>query len=653
MKKFTFTLVVFLLVAILAFSLTTVVYAEDKLPAGRSFPRLPQTPNDPELTNSHVYPFWGPICQRYTYSVVYRDKEGRAPEYMRIYFNGDWIDIEKENPKDNDYKKGVKYIYKFVPQKIGSNFYFFEASNGLGKARDGIIESPDNGPVLFESAFDNNEIALIDAVTGQKIWSYSTGKEWVGGVALSDDGQYLVVKTSHHVYLFETSSNEPKWSYQAQVVGSIGGDVKGGIDISSDGSLIFALLGNQALLFSKDSNQPLWQAQTGNGGYNAAISANGEYMAVATAGSEENKETNLLIVWHKDSPKRLWQYHSSGNFHDVSFSADGSLISAATGCPDRRGYLFSKDSNKPLWQSEMLTRDSPIHRAKISADGQLAVFGAESSDGAIHLYSKEANEILWKFSASSQNSFRALSITPNGRFVGGATTGRGQAFIFAQNSSNPLASWEINASLGAADLADDGSFLVVGGTDKKIHILERESEKERSIVSLNEFIGEIDVSGNGRFVAAGTGGSVYFFESLDIDGGGGRCEEIIEPEIESEMMGIDGDMKGSYCGDGICEGPETTNNCSQDCDSEYRDNQKQIKKGGQWPGMIFGFGFLASLFGLGGYVLTIKFKLLQKLSWINKKTIELKINRKIVVVLTIISGLFLVLTIISGLINNR
>jgi len=73
---------------------------------------LPKTADDPILENSRVYPFWGPVCQRYTYSVVYRDKEGRAPEYVKIYFNGEWLDIAKENPEDNDYKRGVKYIYK-------------------------------------------------------------------------------------------------------------------------------------------------------------------------------------------------------------------------------------------------------------------------------------------------------------------------------------------------------------------------------------------------------------------------------------------------------------------------------------------------------------------------------------------------------------
>lgn len=84
--------IIFSLVSLLfLFTLNSIV-AEDKNYSGGIIPKLPKTPNDPELLNGHVYPFWGPPCQRYTYSVAYRDKEGREPEYMKIYFNGRMID---------------------------------------------------------------------------------------------------------------------------------------------------------------------------------------------------------------------------------------------------------------------------------------------------------------------------------------------------------------------------------------------------------------------------------------------------------------------------------------------------------------------------------------------------------------------------------
>ena len=508
-----------------------------------------ETKEGPILDNGKVYPFWGPVCMRYTYSVIYKDEKGRAPEYVKIYFNGEMIDMEKENPSDNNYKEGVKYIFKFVPNKIGANFYYFEASNGMGKARDSIIDSPDNGPVLFSSDFSKNEIILIDKEKNDILWRYSTGKEWIGGVSLSDDGKYLAVQSSYHIYLFDTTRPEPLWIYNSDTSMEIGGDVKGGIDISSDGEKIFAAIGSFMLLFDKNSNKPVWEYQAGGqvvgGAYNVSISSDGNYMASAMAGGGEyiskdgqSQGSDVLILWKADSKEPLWKYLTTGNFHDVSLSEDGSYIATATGCPDRRAYIFSKDSNEPLVRSEMLTRDSPVDESIISADGSFAVFGSESGDGAVFLFSKDTKEPIWKFSIPENASVRALGFTPDSRYIGAATMFGGNVYIFSKDSSQPINSWLIgNASLGALDIADDGSYIAVGGTDNKVHIFERNSTSQNAEFELNEFVGEIDISADGKYIAAGTSGSVYFFETIVMgtvvnNAEEIECTEIIEPEPE-------------------------------------------------------------------------------------------------------------------------
>src|SRR4030043_970491 len=589
--------------------------AEEKMnaPSGGVIPKLATTPNDPELLNGHVYPSWGPVCQRYTYSVVYRDKEGREPVYVQIYFNGQMINLEKESPEDNDYQKGVKYIYQYVPKKLGSNFYYFEASNGLGKARDSIIESPDNGPVLFESAFDQNEIAVINQQTGEKVLSYPTGKEWVGGVALSDDGKYLAAKTSHHLYLFDLAfPKAPLWSYN-QAGSEVGGDVKGGIDISGDGSRIVAAIGDSVLFFDKTSNNPLWQSRVGNS-YNVAISKDGRYLAAATSGEEANLNSNLLILWDYKSEKPLWQYHSSGNFHDVSLSADGSFIAGATGCPDRRGYIFSKESNVPIMKSEMLTRDSPVHRAKISSDGQLVAFGSELDRGAVFLFSKDSIEPLWQFPTPRGSSVRALNFTPNGENIGAATFA-GNAYIFSKDSNQPVASWQVQAALGGVDIAGDGSFLATGGTDNKLHLFFKDSQEKKEI-GFYEYVEEIDISGNGQYVAVGTGGSVFFFESFTKDEGKVfACEEIIEPELE----------KGIFVDSGSKTG-ETK------------------EKGRLSPAILAGLVSLVSLLALGFYFALVRFNLLRR---VEEK--RLKISKKVILPLAVLAGFFFLLALVLGL----
>lgn len=516
------------------------IFSEDK-PVSGVIPKLPKTADDPELFNNFVYPNWGPVCQKYQYLVTYRDRLGRPPKYMRIIFNGQPIEMEpafaKASAGKEDYKKGVQYVYKFVPNKIDSNFYYFEASNGKGKARAAIIDSPDNGPVLFESSFKNNEIGLIDLKTGKKIFSFPTEAEWIGGVVLSDDGQYLASKTSKHIYFFETKKlDKPVWQYECQQC-QIGGDMSGGIDISSDGSKIIAGIGNLILLFDKSSNRPLWQYQAIP--LAVAISKDGHYLAAGVAASSnQGKQTNILLFWSENSEKPLWQYETDSNFHDVSLSADGSFIAASTGCPDRKAYIFSKDSNIPLVKSDRLTYDSPISRSKISSDGRITAFSTEGgpNSSVVVLFSKDSAIPLWKFDNQKKNSSRSLGITSDGKYLAVATMA-GDVYFLETKNNLPLKSWAVNSSIGALDISDDGTTIAAGGTDNKVYLLDAKTG-EKKVVNFNEFIETVDISGNGQYAAAGTGGGVYFFESY-ITASRGKtfpCTTVIEPPPRDQVM---------------------------------------------------------------------------------------------------------------------
>jgi len=513
------------------------VRAENLAP-GSVIPKLPETANDPMLFNGKVYPFWGPICQRYTYSVIYADKAGRPPEYVKIYFNGRMLDMQKEKPDDNNYQQGVRYIFQNVPTKFGSNFYYFETSNGLGKARASIIDSPDNGPVLFDSDFKNNEIVLIDPVVGKELWRYPTGQEWIGAVALSNDGKYLAAQSSNHIYFFDTAKSEPLWTYTSQTQGNIGGDVKGGAAITGDGSKIFAALNGKALFFDRKSNKPSWSynlEQNGGSAYGVDISQNGLYAAAAMAGSESDQNSNVLILFNQ-SGKKLWQYHSSGNWHEVSFSADGSYLAGATGCPDRRGYLFAKDSTEPIIKSEPLSQESPIDEARISASGDLIAYGVESSYGAVVLMDKNTRQVRWKYETPLRKSVRALAITPSGEFIGAGTFG-GDVLLFNKKSNQPIEHIKTNSVIGAFDLSDDGSIFITGSTDKKVRIFHQGEGRAKAEIKLGEYVGEVDISANGKYAAAGTSGSVYFFESLELSTTqAAGCGQIIEPPPEDTSL---------------------------------------------------------------------------------------------------------------------
>ena len=67
-------------------------------------------------------------------------------------------------------------------------------------------------------------------------------------------------------------------------------------------------------------------------------------------------------------------------------------------------------------------------------------------------------------------------------------------------------------------------------------------------IPFDEYLEEIDISANERYIAAGTGGSVYFFETFDKDTTPVICTTVIEPQQEKVREGSCG--FGQKCGDG-------------------------------------------------------------------------------------------------------
>src|SRR3989344_5460724 len=117
-----------IILILLLICLSSFVLAEEK--AAEMVLKLPaaETVDAPTIVNSEVYPFWGVPCTNYTYYAIYKDEKGREPEYMRIWLNGKWYDMKllKGEPKT-----GTTYTYNYIPDSGSSNFYYFEASNGV------------------------------------------------------------------------------------------------------------------------------------------------------------------------------------------------------------------------------------------------------------------------------------------------------------------------------------------------------------------------------------------------------------------------------------------------------------------------------------------------------------------------------------------
>ena len=568
--------------------LSSFVFAEEKTTFG-IVPKLSaEEMQDAPTLSGGVYPSMGVPCMNFTYYAQYRDEKGREPEYVRLWLNNQWHDLTLlEGTPQN----GASYVYNYMPTSGKGNFYYYEASNGMGKTRASIIDSPDNGPVLFSEKLDNNEIILLDK-TGKKLWDYPTGKEWVEGVAISKDNNYIAAVTVFHIYLFSKDNNEPLWNFceNCQPSSTMFGNMEG-IAISQDGSYVAATIQGKLYFFEKGSNQPMWTADIESGGIGVDMADDASVIAVGVSNAGKkgdkiflfDKEGNKLGEYKAPHP----DYEQTGNFYQPDVTPDGKYVSVSTGCPDRRAYLFSGKGDL-IFRSEQLTYDSPVHKSAISNDGSLMAYSADNMQGKeiVFLFDNQGKK-LWSFSSQEDGTARAVSISGDGNYIA-AGTSKGSIYLFSKESKTP--EWRYyNPSFftqfGDLKLNSDGSLLAAGGTTKKIYLFSRNSNKPLWEYEANTWVTKIDF--NGEYIVAGTGPREYFFEGNSVPSTEVNCKEIIQPEPLMNYLGettgiintgYDSQNTESFCGNNLCESTaESYENCPKDCSGEDSNYVSDLK----------------------------------------------------------------------------
>ena len=326
---------------------------------------------------------------------------------------------------------------------------------------------------------------------------------------------------------------------------------------------------------------PLWQANIGGGAIGIAISEHGEYIAVG-GGSK--------MYFFNNKGDKLWEHEPShdgydhgGNFYRPAITPDGGYVSVSTGCPDRRAYLFSTKGDL-LFRSEMLTRDSPVHKSAISEDGNYIVYSLDHSQGnpVVMLFDKDGNN-LWNFSSQSDSTARAVSISEDGNYVAAGTTA-GNIYLFSKDSAIPLWSFSEGGSfshIGEVKLNSDGSLLAAGGAAKKVYMFSKDSNVPLWEYDAITYVTFIDF--NGEYVVAGTGVREFMFEGNSASPAEVECTEIIRPTpywelVSGETVSISGEP--GVCGNGICEESrgEDYENCPQDCGLFGEEKEGNIEK---------------------------------------------------------------------------
>jgi len=472
-------------------------------------------------------------------------------------------------------------------------------------------------PNVISQELNKNKIYLFSKDSDRPLVSFDAKTNPVSNIAISADGSYWVAKAGNMIYFFSGTNPEPAWQYQC----SNSQEYSGWVAISGDGKYIAGGCNNALHLFTKDSNKPVWSYQSVQEEYTSiftvSISKNGEFLALGTTTPNNG---GLLAVFSKDSNKPLWVHRfNPGNVHALAMSSDGNYIAAGTHCPDRKIYLFSRQSNQPLFEY-VASEDSPVWSAAISADGRSVVYGLDSAgtyEGVL-LFSSNQKKPAKKWQTDWW--IRSLGMSSDGKYIA-VGSGDHRIYLIDKDKNQPV--WEFGAGdrVGTVGISSTGQYLVGGSKDKKIYFLAKESNKPLWEFQTDSWVNAVAISADGNFIVAGNGIAHYLAE--------GQHEIYNNPNKQTAVK-----QQSSI-------GPEQT-------------------KKEKMPGMLFGVGFLLSLFTLSFYLAIVRFPFFKRIKEAGAKLNHARFlsllhlnTKKIAIILSVTTGIFLSLTLASLIFLNQ
>ncbi len=288
------------------------------------------------------------------------------------------------------------------------------------------------------------------------LWSYSAGKQYVSGVAISSEGSYITAICDNQV------SN---------------------INLPENGKLY--LFDNSI----SNTKSPLWNYSITNSFYSVAISANGSYIVAGGGYSEAT-----VYSFNNSNSTPQWIYYTGSWIYDVGITDDGHLVAAASGISKK---VFLLNNTEPSSILEFPTTGLTLRVALSSTGRYMAV-----TDNAAKLYFFNTSNISpeWSYTLSGYGS-SSLSISADGNYI---ASGGDKVYFFRKNSSIPLWTYDTPDYVGSVKLSKDGNYIVVGGDymDYNVYFFNRSSPTPEWIYSTKGEITSVAISYNGDYIVA-------------------------------------------------------------------------------------------------------------------------------------------------------
>ena len=341
-----------------------------------------------------------------------------------------------------------------------------------------IIES-----FIYQSDINKFTVGGRSLYKIDETWKFKT-EDWVHAVALSKDGQEIVIGSSDlNIYLFK-KNGELKWKK----------DVESSVmccEFSNDNNYMVFGLHSGSILFMDKKGQVIWKNYAKKEITSISISKDGKYIV---AGSEDKN-----IYFFNNKGKLLWKHKTNSAISEVNISQESNSIVA--GSHDDQIYVFNFKGDI-IWDYNL---GSWVNSTNINIDGNYVVAGSQNKRLC---YFNNKGKLIWDF--KTHNPINIVMISNNGENVISCNDNHLELY---DNNGRKLWRYEITDKIECASFSNNGKFIVVGSRNKNFYYFNIKGELLWSYLTKG-VIHSIDISSDGDLVIAGSDDYFAYFFNL-------------------------------------------------------------------------------------------------------------------------------------------
>lgn len=227
----------------------------------------------------------------------------------------------------------------------------------------------------------------------------------------------------------------------------------------------------------------------------------------------EMSQNNKIYLFSKDSNQPIWNYDTGTDWvHAVAISSDGNYIAART---SDYIYLFFKENKNPLWKYQCVPETGKNKEAKaggvaLSKEGEYIVGGCPNS---LNLFSRESNNPTWSYQTQNTNLY-TVDISSDGNYIVGGMMGSNELILFSKNSNESLWKFEGEGDIHGLAISSDGRYIAAGAhcPDRRAFLFSRQNNNPlvSYVASKDSPVWAADISSDGKYAVYGLDGGDGF-----------------------------------------------------------------------------------------------------------------------------------------------